>query len=206
MSDYSDDLKENGNLKNSDSDSEEAEENFKFFDKIILFQSSSNQLNNIKSRTNTALPIPSNSTDDKFASKLKMITADTSDKSDINIFQNEDQSYIENKITINQNKNCSPKKKRLAINILGQEKTKTPTKKISVFQKAPKVIEKTERKDINGTVINKKNKRKVKISFNEPLINLVYIESFKKFNVVLGQPKKEVFIKQRNECQCCSIY
>ena len=207
MSDYSDDLKENGNLKNSDSESEEGNGDFKFFDKILLFQSSSNQFNNTKTKANNFLPLPSKSIDDKFASK-KMITADTSDKSDINVLTNEDQNYMEHKVTLNVNKSCSPKKKRLNMNILGQEKTKTPNKKISVFQKTKtqKANEKNERKDINGTIINKKNKKKVKISFHTPFEHVVDIASFKKFNVISGQPKKDVFIKQRDDCRCCSIW
>ena len=207
MSDYSEDLKENDNLKNSDSESEDADGNFQFFDKILLFQSSSNQISNIKTKNNTFLPLPSKSIDVNVDTKMKMITADTSDKSDVNIFLNEDQSYMENKATLNVNKNYSPKKKRSPLNILGQEKTKTPNKKISVFQKIKqKDSEKAERKDNNGIVINKKNKRKVKITFNDPFEDVVYIESFKKFNVIVGQPKKDIFIKQHDECRCCCIW
>ena len=51
----------------------------------------------------------------------------------------------------------------------------------------------------------KKNKRKVKIGFMEPFVNITLIESFKKYNIMLGMPKGEIYLKDRGNCQCCSI-
>ena len=64
---------------------------------------------------------------------------------------------------------------------------------------------KVYRKDKNGTEICKKNKKKVKIGFLEPFVDVTFIESFKKYNLVLGMPKGDTFIKDRENCQCCSI-
>ena len=60
--------------------------------------------------------------------------------------------------------------------------------------------------DKNGTVINKRNKKKVKISFKTPFEDVEYIESFKSFNVVHGIPKNDVFTPQQDHCQCCQIW
>ena len=64
---------------------------------------------------------------------------------------------------------------------------------------------KVYRKDKNGTEICKKNRKKVKIGFLEPFVNVTPIESFKKYNLLLGMPKGDTFIKDRENCQCCSI-
>lgn len=70
-----------------------------------------------------------------------------------------------------------------------------------------------ERKDINGTVIKKKNRKKIKISFadqineNNPLATIIDIESFKKYNVIYGMPKEEIIHKNvSSKCQCCNIF
>ena len=76
----------------------------------------------------------------------------------------------------------------------------------------PKEEPKNERTDINGTVINKKNKKKVKISFidqidkNKKLVTEVKIESFKKYNIILGMPKYDYYDgndKSNSKCNSC---
>ena len=70
-----------------------------------------------------------------------------------------------------------------------------------------------ERRDIYGNLINKKNKRKIKISFadelkeEKPLVSVIDIESFKKYNYIFGMPNEEAINKNiRTNCQCCSVF
>lgn len=68
---------------------------------------------------------------------------------------------------------------------------------------------KKERRDWNGTVICKKNRRKVQVTFvdwisDEPLTDVVYIESFKKLNYIRNMPKEDFIVKPT--CECCSIF
>ena len=91
---------------------------------------------------------------------------------------------------------------------------KSPSKKYSVFKliekdkkrkfkphfiEENKEIEKKPKKirmDIYGNIINKKNRKKIKISFidnvtNQPLANVINIESYKNYNYIDGIPKEE---------------
>ena len=70
-----------------------------------------------------------------------------------------------------------------------------------------------ERRDAFGNMINKKNKRKIKVSFadelkeEKPLVSVINIESFKKYNIILGMPSENTLNKNMSaNCQCCSIY
>lgn len=71
-----------------------------------------------------------------------------------------------------------------------------------------------ERRDAFGNEIKKKNKKKVKISFvdeinkDQPLVNVIDIESFKKYNLIIGMPKEEHINKKNvsSNCQCCFIF
>ena len=67
-----------------------------------------------------------------------------------------------------------------------------------------------ERTDIYGNIINKKNKRKVKVSFidkvtEQPLAKVIEIKSYKNFNYIEGMPKEEKSGKVKTTCVCCSI-
>lgn len=68
-----------------------------------------------------------------------------------------------------------------------------------------------ERRDIYGNIINKKNRRKVKISFidevtEQPLVKVIDIKSYKNFNYIEGMPKEDKSIKVKTTCVCCSIF
>lgn len=87
----------------------------------------------------------------------------------------------------------------------------------SVFLDQKKVNEtnetaiKKERTDIYGNIINKKNKKKVKVSFadkdnNKPLVNVVEIKSYKNFNYIEGMPKEREVKKVDTLCVCCSVF
>ena len=70
-----------------------------------------------------------------------------------------------------------------------------------------------ERRDTFGNVIKKKNKKKIKVSFvddinkDKPLVTIIDIECFKKYNINIGIPKEE-HIKNNDSqnCQCCFIF
>lgn len=63
------------------------------------------------------------------------------------------------------------------------------------------------RLDVNGTEIERKNKRKVKISFvdttsNVPLCDVIYVESYKSYNVCKMPMREDLFIKSKECCSC----
>ena len=100
--------------------------------------------------------------------------------------------------------------------LLSQEKTKVNKKEVSYFalkKDPPKEDSKKERTDRNGTIINKKNKRKVKVTFNDEinknkLVTEIKIESYKKYNLISGMPKEDYYlgVNKKTTCKCCSIY
>lgn len=70
---------------------------------------------------------------------------------------------------------------------------------------------KKERYDIYGNIINKKNKKNIKVSFidnvtHQPLANIIDIESFRKYNYNIGIPKEEKINNISANCQCCFIF
>ena len=75
-------------------------------------------------------------------------------------------------------------------------------------------IPERERKDAFGNEIKKKNKRKIKVSFideinkDQPLVTIIDIECFKKYNIIIGMPKEEHIKKNyvNTNCQCCDIF
>ena len=76
-------------------------------------------------------------------------------------------------------------------------------------------ISKNERKDAFGTPINKRNKRKIKVTFRDmttsqngtqPLAEVIPIASFKKYNYIEGSPREGDLINNTASCQCCLIY
>jgi GGDEF domain-containing protein len=111
----------------------------------------------------------------------------------------------------------SPKKSKKFSFFKMVEKSKN-TKKFSNFQNNyQKKIEEEEtgreRRDAFGNIITKKNKKKIKVSFadqineNNPLITVIDIENFKKFNYIYGMPSEEIIHKNvSSKCQCCLIY
>ena len=72
----------------------------------------------------------------------------------------------------------------------------------------PILPEKKIRKDNFGTIINKKNKKKVKIAFKTEIEDIQYIESFKNYNIFNGLPKTDTLIQQSENCKCqsCQIW
>ena len=101
------------------------------------------------------------------------------------------------------------KSKKKALMIL-EEKNKYKSTKKSIFETAEKEEKKEDekiiRRDKNGVPICKKNKRKVKISFERPFEIITPIESYKKYNTLLGMPGEGNFMNDKlGECQCCFL-
>ena len=81
-------------------------------------------------------------------------------------------------------------------------------------QKFRDEIIKVERRDAYGMPINKKNKRKVKVTFSDTVNNktgqkqlaeVIPIASFKKYNYIDGFPREEDIVGNKSTCQCCLI-
>ena len=133
---------------------------------------------------------------------------------DLNKYNKVNKSEIENindeeKMILHKKSHFSPDKKKIRIFL--EEKTKNRGQKRRIYALEQKEEKKEEekkiyRKDKNGTEICKKNKKKVKIAFSEPLVNVIPIESFKHYNVTFGMPKGEKYIKSKDECLCCLIF
>ena len=75
-------------------------------------------------------------------------------------------------------------------------------------------IIKAERKDVFGVPINKRNKKKVKVTFSDTikkdnipkkLVEVIPITSFKKFNYIEGLPNEEDSVSNKSTCKCCLI-
>ena len=124
-----------------------------------------------------------------------------------------DNSTIPNNVIVQNS--LSPSKKKKSFKMIEKSKYK-------IFDKqdfnARRVDQETltgrERRDAFGSIIKKKNKRKIKVSFvdqihdNQPLVNYIDIESFKKYNFIIGMPKED-HIKNNNvssNCQCCITF
>ena len=95
-------------------------------------------------------------------------------------------------------------RRRSVINLFSQDEIKLKDE-----------ISKNERKDAFGTPINKRNKRKIKVTFRDmtpcqngtkPLAEVIPIASFKKYNYIEGTPREENSINNTASCQCCLIY
>ena len=134
-----------------------------------------------------------------------------------NINDNEDNNPQQNS-SISPTKKKPKSQKKKMLQFLSQEKVKTGkkelnfiTKKLEFKKEEPK---KKERTDNFGDIINKQNKKKIKICFidevdnNQNLVTEIKIESFKTYNLILGLPKNDYYggeNKKKNECSCCNI-
>ena len=107
-------------------------------------------------------------------------------------------------------KNLSPiskhknKKKKL---LFLEEKNKYKSYKTRFYSikesEDKKEDDKIVRRDKNGVQICKKNKKKVKISFEIPFEIITPVESYKKYNVIVEIPNEDNYMK---ECKCCSLF
>ena len=145
----------------------------------------------------------------------------TSKEEQINLAKRENNNNIKTK---------SKNHKEKIMLLLSQENEKSKIIKKGSFTPVINIEthknEKTERIDRYGTVINKKNKRKIKVTFidqinnnnnhnnnnnnnKNKLVSVIKIESFKKYNIILGMPKEDYYLgnnKNISICKCCVIY
>ena len=166
----------------------------------------------ISNRNNASLE-ENNSNNIIYSSRLPYLSEDKKIKNDDVLgLKNNKLNSLEIK-DIYTNKKLEPispiknrKKKKI---IVLEEKKKYKTSRKSPYiveEKEEKKEEKILRKDKNGVPICRKNRRKVKISFEKPFVIETPIESYKNYNVLLGMPKDDNYINSNlGECQCCSL-
>lgn len=114
------------------------------------------------------------------------------------------------------------KKKNILFDIMEKSKKKNGQKRTSViFQTHELKLKdeeiKNERKDVYGVPINKRNKKKIKVTFSDTvnsniskngknqLAEVIPIASYKKYNYIEGLPKEEDMANNKSTCQCCII-
>ena len=113
----------------------------------------------------------------------------------------------EDKDNLYKRSSFSPMKKRKKFVLEEKKKNRGAKKSLYAVEHKEQIKEdkKKCRKDKNGTEICRKNKKKVKIGFEEQFVNIIPIESFKRYNIVLGLPKEEKYYNGSDDCRCCLI-
>ena len=110
----------------------------------------------------------------------------------------------------------SPSKKKKISSFKMIEKSKynrnfdSPTKRARAEQET---IAGRERRDAFGNEIKRRNRKKIKVTFadqiedKKPLVNIIDIECFKKYNYIVGLPKEDTIKNNVSaNCQCCAIF
>ena len=113
------------------------------------------------------------------------------------------------------------KKRNLLINIMEKSKKNNAPKRQSViFTQELRFKEenvKNERKDVYGVPINRRNRKKIKVTFSDTinsanskngknqLAEIIPIVSYKKYNYIEGIPREEDLANNKSTCQCCLI-
>ena len=136
-----------------------------------------------------------------------------------NINNNNINNNISNNNNNNNNENNNNNKEKIKKNINLLEHKKTYHRHYdneNKFIVIPKVnnneLDENKRFDRFGQQITKKNKKNIKVTFkdeilNEPLEEIEYIQSIKSFNYVKGMPsEREVFGKNKICCSSCIIF
>ena len=140
--------------------------------------------------------------------KKNLFTSDSAQKTDL---KKSNEALSTAPTSFNANTLTSPRKKYSMIKMVEKKKKK---KNNNLFTN--KIVEtkvendKKERLDFYGNVIEKKNKKKVKVSFidivtSQPLVNVIDIESFKNYNYIEGMHAEEK-LGTNTECVCCLIF
>ena len=125
-----------------------------------------------------------------------------------NIYQKSNSPDPKSKVNLMRVSSFSPNKKKRKVFM--EQKQKIRGKRGSIYALEPKEEikeeEKIYRRDKYGTPICKKNKKKVKVTFEENFEIVTPIESFKKYNATIGIPKGEKYINRLENCQCCLLF
>ena len=190
--------------------------------------------------------IESQKTENKSQKKLLNLKTDTKETENLSN-NNSEEELIRNKIIINNNElelslkqkisnfdnntekkdhkgmSISPiKKGRKKSLLLNMEKKNKNNRKSAILGlveiKDKNEIEKIERKDAYGVPINRRNRKKIKVTFsdtlnsnnsknaNNQLAEIIPIASYKKYNIIEGIPKEENHITNKATCKCCLIF
>ena len=150
-------------------------------------------------------------TDDSIANKKNLITSSTTSIPTSRKISNQERSS-NNPILVVNNLSPSKKKKISSFKMIEKSKYKTAIDYTKKNENEFETITGKERTDAFGNVIKRKNKKKIKVSFvdeinkDQPLVNIIDIECYKKFNVIIGMPKEEHIKKNHSNCQCCNIF
>lgn len=113
------------------------------------------------------------------------------------------------------------KKRNLLINIMEKsKKNNAPKRQLVIFTQELRFKEenvKNERKDVYGVPINRRNRKKIKVTFSDTLnsvnskngknqlAEIIPIVSYKKYNYIEGFPREEDMATNKSTCQCCLI-
>ena len=118
--------------------------------------------------------------------------------------------YSDPNLQLSENQIESHPKSKVKVKLI--EKTHQNQKKEHNFEVAPKKEEKNERKDVNGTIINHHNRKKVKVTFRDRLnksiglCDIIEVESIKAFNYIPStNGYNDIYQKKQKRC-CCIIY
>lgn len=196
---------ENNQIMNSPNYSQNEEELF-FSPNCLLMKS--NTISRTVSTKNQEQIFDSDDMDIKFSKSKKKLFSSENVQKFLEIKYDEAMSTEPESIKV---RNYNTPKKRYSFFKL-VEKDKKVKKNFNVYRNSEKNVipEKKERSDIYGNTISKKNKKNVKISFidkitTQPLVNVVEIENFKKYNYINGNPNEDK-IEKPVICKCCIIF
>ena len=124
-------------------------------------------------------------------------------------------STVPNSVLVVNNLSPTKKKKLSSFKMIEKSKYKKifDAQEFNARRVDPETTTGRERRDAFGNVIKKKNKRKIKVSFldeikeNQPLADIIDIESFKRYNIIIGMPKDDNSKNNgSSNCQCCMIF
>ena len=114
------------------------------------------------------------------------------------------------------------RKKNVLLDIMQKSKKSNAPKRSVIFLenelKLKKENEKNVRKDGYGVPINRRNRKKIKVTFTDTLnsvnskneknqlAEIIPIASYKKYNYIEGLTRDEDIATNKSTCQCCLIY
>ena len=114
------------------------------------------------------------------------------------------------------------KKKNVLLDIMQKSKKSNAPKRSVIFLenelKLKNEKEKNVRKDGYGVPINRRNRKKIKVTFMDTLnsvnskneknqlAEIIPIASYKKYNYIEGLTREEDIATNKSTCQCCLIY
>ena len=174
------------------------------------------QINKISDKINNKLAISKLSRnmyyiENSIQNKKTLISSSTTSIPNSRKVSNQEQSS-NNPILVVNTLSPSKKKKINSFKMIEKSKYKTSIDNTKKNENEFETITGKERTDAFGNVIKRKNKKKIKVSFvdeinkEQPLVNFIDIECYKKFNVIIGMPKEEHNKKNHSNCQCCNIF